>query len=320
MANNEANKAYREKSHELEKAENNIIFETWTGSWGVKVYPYYEKDKLIFSFIEKGASGAGKSFDIWVDTLRDNPSNTCFDDWAYDILHDRRFESILAAEAKAGEKYPKYFRFTTGDNGDKSIGICNSTSGGYCLNASVPGEKGKVFCNIPLNFHSLRHMAENFIRSYESRRCYLEEIRKGAEKKMCEERAKYSKKNNGSNNDSDIRSQSQSQTPAPNTAATQQPQPQSEPKMPTAEQQNTSQANTYLVTTKGPVKKQKNLFYVPVTDGKNDFTLCFDEKKLPEDWSKFQEMAPNGVKVKVDATLDGKNLGFIQFTPSKVAS
>ena len=90
-------KASRKISHIQEQMEDNTLFETWTQAWGIKVYPAYGIDKLKFSFIDKGASGKGKSFDIYVETMKDGAQ--CFDNWAYDILHGR-LERTLAAERR----------------------------------------------------------------------------------------------------------------------------------------------------------------------------------------------------------------------------
>ena len=152
-------KQSRKISHVQEQMEQNAIYDSWTQTWGLKVYPAYGIDKLKFSFIEKGSSGKGKSFDIYVECLRDGAQ--CFDNWAYDILHGR-LERVLSAE--------------------KSVGIMNSTNGGFCINASVPGsDNKKVFCNIPVSFHDLRHIAERYMVSYEPRKKALEEIRAKAE-------------------------------------------------------------------------------------------------------------------------------------------
>ena len=172
-------KASRTISHIEEQMSENTILNMWTQNWGIKVYPAYGIDKLKFSFIEKGAQGKGKSFDIYMECLRDGAQ--CFDNWAYDILHGR-FERVLAREKEAGERYPNAYKYTTGESAEKSVGIMNSNGGGYCINASVPGEDGKKnFCNIPVSFHDLRHLAERYIVSYESRKDALEQIRVKAE-------------------------------------------------------------------------------------------------------------------------------------------
>ncbi len=158
---------------------DNSIFALWTQTWGLIVRPCYQIDRLKFSFIEKGAEGKGKSFDIYVEALKFGAA--CFDNWAYDVLHGR-FERILAAEKTAGEKYPKAYKYVTGENAEKSVGIMNSTNGGYCINAMVPGEDGKkVYANVPVSFHDLRLLAQNYVKSYESRRDELEKIRLAAE-------------------------------------------------------------------------------------------------------------------------------------------
>lgn len=203
------NENRRSVSMVQEQMEKNVLFELWTQTWGVKVYPWYAVDKLKFSFIEKGQEGKGKSFSICMDANREGIN--CFSNWAYDILHDRRFESVLAAEAKNNEKYPKYYRYVTGDNAEKSIGVMNSSKGGYCLNASIPGPDGKkIFANIPLGFHDLRILAERFERSYQTRLDQLEEIRVQAEKRISEEIGKYAKAGNNKNASNTTNSMQQS--------------------------------------------------------------------------------------------------------------
>lgn len=186
-------KASRTISHIEEQMSQNAIIEMWTETRGFKVYTAYGIDKLKFSFIEKGAQGKGNSFDIYMECLRDGTQ--CFDNWAYDILHGR-FEKALYAEKQAGEKYPKAFKYVTGEVGEKTIGIMNSSSNtGYCINASIPNpnkknkddnEPAKLYCNFPVSFHDLRHLAERYLDSYSDRKKELEEIRKKASQRKNE--------------------------------------------------------------------------------------------------------------------------------------
>lgn len=182
-------KASRTISLVEEERSENVIFEKWTQTWGLKVYPWYNADKLKFSFIEKGAEGAGKSFDIYMDTYKDD--SPCFDDWAFDILHDFRFERNMANEAKEGKIFPEHYTFVTGENAEKNLGIMNSKNGGYCINASdgSKDENGKkIYANIPISFHGLRKLAETHTRQYQKRKLYLDDMREKAEKKYQETR------------------------------------------------------------------------------------------------------------------------------------
>ena len=167
-------KASRAQSHIAEQLSGNCIFETWTQQWGLKIYPAYQIDKLKFSFIDKGSSGKGKSFDIFVECRKADAA--CFDNWAYDILNDRRLERTLAAEMQSGEKYPKAYAYATGENAEKHVGIMNSTRGGYCINASITIDGEKRYCNIPISFHSLRYIAQMYYDTYEVRRQELIEL------------------------------------------------------------------------------------------------------------------------------------------------
>ncbi|WP_026667646.1 hypothetical protein [Butyrivibrio sp. AE2005] len=179
----------RELSLIEEHMSQNVIFETWTQTWGLRVYPAYGIDKIKFGFIKKNTKGKG--FDIFMDCLRDDTQ--CFDNWAYDILHGR-FERNLANEKQAGEQYPKTYKYITGKNGQKTLGIMNSKNGGYCINVPLLGKDGNpvkeikdnkekiIYINIPVSFHGLRHLAERYLLSYRDRKNELEQLRKEASK------------------------------------------------------------------------------------------------------------------------------------------
>lgn len=186
-SNNE--KKYREISPVEEDAREGLLFKSWKSDWGLKVSTWYGMDKIKFAFIEIGAGGKGRSFDVFMPTIKDD--SVCFDNWAHDMLNDlgvQDIRAVLAAESKAGEKYPKYYKFITGDNGEKSIGICNSTKGGYCINGSITRATGKKkadgspeyktdFANIAISYYDLRRIAERYMATYEERRAELEELR-----------------------------------------------------------------------------------------------------------------------------------------------
>lgn len=173
-------KKYREISYAESAAKDNSIFTAWTRKWGIHVRPWYAMDKLKFSFVDVGKSGKGDSFDICMDIVK--YGFPCFKKWVNDILSPtRRFEMILAQEAKEGEQYPKHYKYVTGNKGDKSIGICNSKNGGYVINASINKKGKRIIANIPVDFGDLMMLAQNFLDSYEERASYLTEIRKEAE-------------------------------------------------------------------------------------------------------------------------------------------
>lgn len=167
-----------------EQMEDNSLLTIWNKSWGLIVRPWFSADKLVFSFIEKGKNGAG--FDIFIDCQKDGAQ--CFDNWAYDILHDRRLEYILANEKKQGQKYPAHYKYVTGESGNKSIGIANANNGGYIINGMVD----KTYANVMVGYHDLRHLAERYELSYNARKMELEGIRREAEKQQALNRAAHS--------------------------------------------------------------------------------------------------------------------------------
>ena len=167
-------KASRTMSLIEEQRRDNSILSIWTKKNGLIVRPWYKVDKVVYDVIEVGEQGAG--IQVCQSTLG---QANCLDDWAYDILSsNRRFEAIMQAESKAGEKYPKAYKWVTGESAEKSIGIANSSSGnGYVINVN----EGNKHYNIPVSFHDLRRFSEAYLRSYETRKEELEQIRLTAE-------------------------------------------------------------------------------------------------------------------------------------------
>lgn len=97
-----------------------------------------------------------------------------------------------------------------------------------------------------------------------------------------------------------------------NTEAAQKDGPQSAP-------QETQDApgqdlKTVTVQTKGAVKKSGNTFFCPVTDSEKEFNLCFTPEHLPamgDKWQKFQEKAADGVKIRINASINGNRMEFV---------
>lgn len=176
MSDNE----HRTLSYVESAARDNSIFSAWTKKWGMHVRPWYAKDKLKFSFVDVGKAGKGDSFDICMDIIK--YGFPCFKKWANDILStNNRFERIMYEELKADEKYPKAYKFITGNKADKTIGICNSTKGGYVINASIVRNGKRIIANVPVDLGDLQIMAEAFRRTYEEREIEIVNIRKTAE-------------------------------------------------------------------------------------------------------------------------------------------
>ena len=270
----------KKKSNLEQMAEQNAIFDMWTSTWGIKVYPAYGIDKLKFSFIEKGANGKGKSFDIYMNVEKDGAQ--CFDNWAYDILHGR-FERVMMAEKQAGETYPKTYKFLTGQTAEKSIGIMNSKNGGYCINAFVPGKDGKkIFANVPIGFHDLRHIAMRYIASYEERRMELEKIRRMAET----EQARFIK---------DVDEPMEAPMPEPTPAKTEQAPAETKQ---TAAVEVVNGGKTYNFTTVGKAVATGGGIYFPVSvnGSKQVGKLLFTDENSPKWLHKLIEASVDSSK------------------------
>lgn len=148
-------KEARKLSRRQEMANEGTINAQYTqNAWFVKVKPAFSIHKILIDFVEKGKKGSG--FGIYVDL-------DLFDNWMDDVL-SRTFARMLRAELEAGEKYPKYYKYVTGENGEKSVGFANSTgkSGGYVINGSTVVNGSRVFANVPVDYNWLSTTAKYY--------------------------------------------------------------------------------------------------------------------------------------------------------------
>jgi len=305
----------REESIIEEAAKDNELFRLWTQTWGLIVRPAYDIDKLKFSFIEKGTEGKGKSFDIYVECLKFGAS--CFDDWAYDILNDRRLEKILAKEKQEGQKYPVYYKYVTGENGEKSVGIANSTKGdGYCINA-CGGDK--TYANVPVSFHDLRKMAEAYKRSYRKRVAYLDQLREEAEEEANRQRMKYSKKETDSRSNGPAPAASKEETRSAEKSSTE----ASKPESPKAEQAPAPEKKPVVQVdfkAKGKLEKKNKRYEIPaVTEDGEEVLVRFMFEQVsktdPTYWEPFEKKFGSGTgnRFSIKGIFDGQKFYFKSF-------
>ena len=162
-------------SKNMKAAKEGVLLEQYTlKGWFVKVKATaFAIDKVIFSFVKKGTNGSG--FDVYMDIDK-------FDLWCDDILSGR-VASVISAEKKAGVKEPQTFKYVTGTDGAKYIGICPSTLDKVFGTISGKGvdKNGKtVFGYVPVSYDDLRVMAKRFQRIANIRYAALYEAYKKA--------------------------------------------------------------------------------------------------------------------------------------------
>ena len=163
-----SNETKENKSKRLSYAEEGLLNAAYTlNKWFVKIKPVYNIDKVKFCFVLKG-TGSSKSFDVYMDLDE-------FDLWMDDVM-SYRMKSTIDAEAANGEKYPKTYKFITGDNGALSVGLCKSSENdGYVINGqgkhkengAYTGETLKAF--VPVSYNWLRITAKWFRRTSSKR-------------------------------------------------------------------------------------------------------------------------------------------------------
>lgn len=140
MAKNEPRKLSRRE----ELAQDGVLEAAYTQKWFVKVREALAIGMVQFSFVLKGQA-KDSHFDIYInyDKIRS---------WLKDFTDTRYAQRVLATEKANGEKYPAHYRYVTGENGSKTLGIANSTTdGAYVINGSVLGRDGKrVYANVPI--------------------------------------------------------------------------------------------------------------------------------------------------------------------------
>lgn len=151
------------KISKLEKLARDGAFKDQFGSeWFVKIKPAFGTDgkgidKVIFSFVKKDTAGK-EFFDVYMDI-------DAFDNWADEII-DGSMRTVLNAEAAAGEKYPKEYKYITGANGEKSVGFMLGRTGMPLVNASIKEEgKKAIYANVPLTYGWLKSVAKQFKRT-----------------------------------------------------------------------------------------------------------------------------------------------------------
>lgn len=142
----------------MEMAQEGILNSQFTkDGWFVKVKPAYGIEKVAFCFVKKGTKGSGFNVYIDIDT---------FDNWCDDFLSGR-FAHVLAAEKQAGEKYPKFYKFVTGESGSKSVGFANSTTDAnmYVVNGQCTIDGKNTYANVPVDCGWLKTTAKYFRRT-----------------------------------------------------------------------------------------------------------------------------------------------------------
>lgn len=294
---------FREMSYAESSAKEGVLFSAWTQTWGLKVTPWYSMDRIKFSFIEKGAKGKGKSFDICINTMKDYSFD--FMDLAHEVLHDIKtpfdFVTILAAEKQAGEKYPKRYRFVTGTNGEKSLGICNSTNGGYCINAQTVIGEQKVYVNIPVSYYDIYDIVSRFYNTYLPRREKLKNMLSAGISSL-----EDNYKNHPGNYEPDTPSDSVAESSCENVTS------------PAAETSTLPAANSSMfqmrVLVKTPTKNENGVTFTGTDkeDG-SEVTLFVSNNVLrgmqKERWNKLAEELHEGSRVVTfNVTTEGDNL------------
>ena len=158
------------KSLRRQYIEEGIIGAHYTlNGWFVKIKPILDatgenafmrdKPSVLFSFVKKG-DAKENHFNVYVDI-------DTFDLWVDDILSATRvFYKTIMAEKECGEKYPKTYKYVTGNNAEKSVGFAPSTvQGAFVI---INGKCGNKYANVPVSYEQLKIDAKWFRRVSES--------------------------------------------------------------------------------------------------------------------------------------------------------
>ena len=149
--------ASRKKSKAQALAEEGAFLAAYTQkSWFVKIKPAFGIDKAVFSFVKKGESST--HFDVYMEA-------DLLDIW-FDDLKNYVVERTLLQEQAAGEKYPKGYKYVTGENGEKSVGFVASQTAG-CI--TVNGKDGNMYANVPVPIRDLKAAAKRYQTAYKAR-------------------------------------------------------------------------------------------------------------------------------------------------------
>jgi len=146
--------ATRKISKRREMANEGVLHSQFTqNGWFVKIKPAFSIERVVFSFVQKGTNGSG--FDIYMDM-------DVFRIWMEDV-RSGAFARTIAAEKAAGEKYPKAYKYTTGESAEKSVGFGVTTGSSFCVINGKTFKDGKnVYANIPVDLTWMRVLAMYF--------------------------------------------------------------------------------------------------------------------------------------------------------------
>lgn len=255
-----------------------------------------------------------------------------------DELTSKEGRAKIAASIE--HPYPDAYKFTTGKNGSKHLNIGGGKKG-IRVQIQIQKKEGKpdnrmvvisyesikimaflfnVVMGLIPTTHYYASLADAFWKGYQDREKYFssynpeedgeykEESEQPADNNAAKPTAESSTESTPKEAvpDKPVSEKANSDKPAPATPAE------------TKTTSSTPATAEYLMMTLGPVKRQGSVFYCVAKDTATEkkYSLCFTQEHLSamgDNWESFQEKAPNGVKIKINATLSTEQKNRMDF-------
>lgn len=316
------------------KLEDGAILKEYTQTDFLTVSPAPSIDMVKWQIVKQGTKGKDAvSFYMNTEKFR----ILC------DELTSKEGRAKIAASIE--HQYPDAYMFTTGANGSKHLNIGGGRKG-IRIQIFNPKKDGK---QVVISYESVKIMAFLFqvvmglipvTRYYESLADGFWKGYKDREKYFSsynpEEDGEYKEESEQTTDNKAAKPTAESSTePAQEKPAAPEKPNEAVPDKPASEKANSNKpapvtpAETkttssapataeYLMMTLGPVKRQGSVFYCVAKDTATEkkYSLCFTQEHLSamgDNWESFQEKAPNGVKIKINATLSTEQKNRMDF-------
>lgn len=322
------------------KLEDGAILKEYTQTDFLTVSPAPSIDMVKWQIVKQGTKGKDAvSFYMNTEKFR----ILC------DELTSKEGRAKIAASIE--HQYPDAYKFTTGTNGSKHLNIGGGKKG-IRVQIQIQKKEGKpdnrmvvisyesikimaflfdVVMGLIPTTHYYASLADTFWKGYQSREKYFssynpeedgeykEESEQPADNKAAkptaESLAEPAQKESKPATTPEKSKKDVPDKPASEKANSDKPAPVTPAETTTS---STPAIAEYLMMTLGPVKRQGSVFYCVAKDTATEkkYSLCFTQEHLSamgDNWESFQEKAPNGVKIKINATLSTEQKNRMDF-------
>lgn len=262
------------------------------GGYSCSIYPALNIYKIKWSFFKINDKSA--AFDIFMEI----PTFLTLTR----AIKDGSLKQRIAAECKEKAQYPGAWKSgPMGANGANNINIgANNKGDGITLQGKTNGKNAFIPISSYGELEDLAYISDAVIKLYGKNpdptvygwyRDRAERIIKAASQYRHEDKEEETV----TEQPDSIPKQTENKTT----------QPVEEPK-----EQSAGEKKSIKMQTLGPVKKQGNVWYLPVKADGKQYTLCFKDGVFCSNWDAFKEQAPKGIELELNCINQGDQLWY----------